>query len=437
MTNDALLPFTRNRYFFGKLLTQRDMEAEQDYFNNKRRLLNVLQNGSGVICGLNVVKVDGATVAVKSGLALDGLGRELVVPEPVVARLSDLEGFDGDYGISPYVYLCIEYAETPCEPMHAMTDEATAEPRYGRVEESVRIYLRYGEPDSAVIARPDNSSKGEWRGESLETKLERGAREKIYLARINLVRWEEAYEVGEIEHVPFGQFATANCASERYSFAGSEEAQQENTQNPRLINSFSSQEKELSPDIAFGTAKINIPPEARQGSLHYSDDIPHGLGFASVFIMLGYAYENGAIFGDTTIFRHETGFEWAVKTNDLAGTFRVGIRINASIANTELRFNWIARAGFEEAAVTSSAPQIVVEPGIKRIAPLESVQFVAAIHELPDKDVIWSVFEQDGGGITEDGHYIAPNANGVFTVCASSPSNPEITGTAFVVVSDT
>lgn len=435
MTNDTLFPFARNRYFFGKLLTQRDMEAEQDYFNNKRRLLNVLQSGSGVVCGLNVVKVDGATIAVKSGLALDGLGRELLVPEPVVIRLSELDGFDGDYGISPHVYLCIEYCETPREPMHAMADEATAEPRYGRVEEGVRFYLRYGEPESAEIARTAQAAGVEWRSESLEMKLEKGAREKIYLAKISLIRWEEVYEISLIESIPFGQFVAAPATTMPHSPSSPEEARPENLQNPRLMGGFSLQENNTPAADAFGTVRISIPPEARQGSMYYSEDIPHGLGFIHVFITLGCITESGAIFGDCTIFMHEAGCEWAVKTNDLDGTFRVGVRINAGNASTELRFIWMARAGSEETAVTATAPQIVVEPGIKRLAPLESVQFKAVIHGMPDKDVIWSVTELDGGGITRDGHYIAPNINGVFTVCASSPSKPEITGTAFVVVS--
>lgn len=436
MTNDTLFPFNRNRYFFGKLLTQRDMEAEQDYFNNKRRLLNILQNGSGVVCGLTVVKVDGVTVAVKSGLALDGLGRELVVTAPIIARLSELEGFDGDHGISPHVYLCIEYAETPREPMHAMADEATAEPRYGRVEESVRFYLRYKEPDPAEIARADKSTTDEWRGEALETKLERGAHEKIHLAKINLVRWEEAYEIGEIETVPFGQFAHAASSAGPPAFSALGEARRESAQNLPSANGFALQEKNRTPDVAFGTVTINIPPEARQGSLYYSEDIPHELGFGGVFITLGYIHENGAIFGDGAIFSHETDCEWAVKTNDLAGTFRVGVRVNESSIHGELRFKWMARAGSEETGAASTPPQIIVEPGLKRIVPLESLQFKATVHELPDKDVIWSVFEQDGGRITCDGHYIAPNTNGVFTVCASSPSNPKISGMAFVVVSD-
>src|SRR3970282_1579003 len=44
---------TRNRYFYGKLLTERHFDLEQRYFNRKRWLLNRLTLGSGVICGLH------------------------------------------------------------------------------------------------------------------------------------------------------------------------------------------------------------------------------------------------------------------------------------------------------------------------------------------------------------------------------------------------
>ena len=43
-----MFPFERNRYFYGKLLTVRDFESEQKYFNDKSRLLNRLLFGSGV-----------------------------------------------------------------------------------------------------------------------------------------------------------------------------------------------------------------------------------------------------------------------------------------------------------------------------------------------------------------------------------------------------
>ena len=48
MNNSNFFPLERNRYFYGKMLTARDFETEQRYFNNKRRLLNRTLYGAGV-----------------------------------------------------------------------------------------------------------------------------------------------------------------------------------------------------------------------------------------------------------------------------------------------------------------------------------------------------------------------------------------------------
>ena len=47
-------PFTRNNYFTGKLLTERDFTAEQHYGINKLRLHHIGSHGWGVVCGLKV-----------------------------------------------------------------------------------------------------------------------------------------------------------------------------------------------------------------------------------------------------------------------------------------------------------------------------------------------------------------------------------------------
>jgi hypothetical protein len=70
----------RNRYFYGKLLDVFHFELEQNYFNNKRWLLNRLVTGYGVICGLNVLLgPDGKSVVVTPGVAIDKCGREIIV----------------------------------------------------------------------------------------------------------------------------------------------------------------------------------------------------------------------------------------------------------------------------------------------------------------------------------------------------------------------
>lgn len=67
MENRQLLPFERNRYYVGKLLTSADFQAEQAYFNNKRRFLNQMMFGSGIICGLSVYSLDDPAETHSSG----------------------------------------------------------------------------------------------------------------------------------------------------------------------------------------------------------------------------------------------------------------------------------------------------------------------------------------------------------------------------------
>ena len=115
MENRQLLPFERNRYYVGKLLTSADFQAEQTYFNNKRRFLNHLMFGAGIICGLSVYSLDDLSIMVESGAAIDGLGREIVVENSVVRKLSAIEGFDSLS--SERAALCLRYREEAVHPV--------------------------------------------------------------------------------------------------------------------------------------------------------------------------------------------------------------------------------------------------------------------------------------------------------------------------------
>ena len=94
MNNTQLYPFERNRYYPRKRMSSGDFTAEQTYMNNKRRFLNSMMYGSGVVCGLNVVSLDDLSLLVESGVAIDGSGREIVVESSVVKKLSAIEDFD-------------------------------------------------------------------------------------------------------------------------------------------------------------------------------------------------------------------------------------------------------------------------------------------------------------------------------------------------------
>ena len=73
----SVTPPRRNRYFYGKLRDELHLRMEQEYFNGKRWMLNRLALGRGALCGL-AVTADGKTVWMASGVAIDGLGREIV-----------------------------------------------------------------------------------------------------------------------------------------------------------------------------------------------------------------------------------------------------------------------------------------------------------------------------------------------------------------------
>lgn len=161
MISDELKALERNRFFYGKLLTAEDFIAEQNYFNTKLRLLNSLFFGSGVIAGLNVIKTDERSIAIDSGIALDHAGREIIVPEPMIVKINELDGYDefirenSDY---TRAFLCIEYNELRTQPIHSIArsalDDENDGPEYNRITEGFSLYITSkapeGEPCGAV-----------------------------------------------------------------------------------------------------------------------------------------------------------------------------------------------------------------------------------------------------------------------------------------------
>lgn len=161
--------FSRNRYYYGKLLDVRHFESEQTYFNRKRWLINRLVNGYGVVCGLDVVAQDGK-IHVEPGVALDQAGREIVVPfrsRPVELPLRQAENQPGpgkepdedeDDGCADgdWVHVCIAFHEcaTSPEPVHVggPCDEAAPSCAAGAVSEGYRILLRPGKAQKIGLA---------------------------------------------------------------------------------------------------------------------------------------------------------------------------------------------------------------------------------------------------------------------------------------------
>jgi hypothetical protein len=135
-------PFERNNYFYGKLMTVKDYAAEQSYFNEKRWLINRMVNGSGVVCGLDVVR-DGDKVCIKPGMAIDNCGREIVVFDTETVELNFEKDECADCVENIYV-ICIKYHKCEAEPLEILPIkcEGDGKPQYNRIRDSFKISVK-------------------------------------------------------------------------------------------------------------------------------------------------------------------------------------------------------------------------------------------------------------------------------------------------------
>lgn len=129
--------FSRNNYFTGKLMVERDFTDEQRYFMEKIRLHHQRLHGSGVVCGLQIVAhdqpCDDRYVIVQPGSAVDCCGKDILVTDPEVIDLyafpeiqeliAAAEAPDADPDATHRLQLCIKYLECPGEDIPVLYDE--------------------------------------------------------------------------------------------------------------------------------------------------------------------------------------------------------------------------------------------------------------------------------------------------------------------------
>ncbi|MET0836328.1 MAG: hypothetical protein ABWY97_06080 [Thermoleophilaceae bacterium] len=132
----------RPTYFSGQLLTPEVLEAEQSYFLGGRRSDSRRLHGWGIVCGLGVTPSGSGGVVIEPGLAIDGLGREIVVPErremPDPRQPIDDRGDPcGDPVDIDMTTICLAYAERPEDEgdlSRFVRETYTLEVRPGRAE---------------------------------------------------------------------------------------------------------------------------------------------------------------------------------------------------------------------------------------------------------------------------------------------------------------
>lgn len=108
-------PFEKNRYFPHKRMRSADFSRELEYMDHKFQFLGRWVFGTGVAFGLEVQRLDSDSLLVSPGMAVDDLGRCVIVDEPAICRIRTLSGFNTLHGETALLWL--SYNEEQKEPV--------------------------------------------------------------------------------------------------------------------------------------------------------------------------------------------------------------------------------------------------------------------------------------------------------------------------------
>lgn len=447
MKNLTYFPFKKNRYFYGKLLTADDFNQEQQYFDDKRRLINRWVLGVGIVAGLEVIRVHQDSVSVEMGLALDYTGREIVVDMPVIRKLSLIDGYEeatADQG-NEFLYLCIEYTQTPVEPVHNITSHAVhtkEEDTFNKYREDYRLYVTKDEPPL-----PDLVTNFDAGLRSIYDRAEAIHRETyargIYLARIELVKSGEFYTIDKVSPVSPGQFVCNQPL-----MAGTLRRLRGELDELKKYRDRGNTEKETPTErrsaeaaaetdwqFAQGTVKIPVPAGSRPGHVLFGEETAHGLGLGDVELSLhviegGYAYSGAEdIFPET-----DRKVMAAARADRNRGTFIVGIRLLSAVEETEVAVGWTAVRRRSRNEIRQAEARIYINPGLVNLKTREEIQLEAVCVNMEPAGLVWSVAVPEGGSIEENGVYHAPNTPGVYEVSCRSRDQEQVRASVYIVV---
>lgn len=435
MKNLTYIPFIRNRYFQGKLLTAEDFLQEQQYMNDKRRLMNRWTIGAGIVAGLEVIKVDDYSISLEMGLALDYTGREIMVDAPVIRKLSALEGYEEatmEEG-NESLYLCIGYEEESMEPVHNITNRAVhtvEEPEYNKVREYYRLYVTDDYPGEKE--EQDESGDVDEEERIIHDRAEQIHRREyepgIHLARIYLVKAGDFYMIDRITPVPFHQYVYSQALLGGWIRKIGSRLNVQDKLIEELKRNHSPKQEDGAGDrenppwqLAQGMAVVAMPDGGREGRCYYSQEIAHGLGLGNVQIHLEVVADDYSFSGAEDIFgQQEKPVEAASRLSRSNGTFVIGVRALDNIRCNEIQVAWTAlrrRTGNE---FQKGEARIFIKPSLANLKLHQDIRLEAVCVNMDHENLEWRVTEQGGGLIDADGTYHAPGQPGVYEVTCRS-----------------
>lgn len=280
---------------------------------------------------------------------------------------------------------------------------------------------------------------------AMEDILQNNYQQSIYLAKIYVIRAGESYIIDAVEPMPFGQFVYNNVLADVLGKVEKAETRDRLTGYQKVeepLRKAAETKEKQEPAVATGHVIFDLGLGGNTGQRFFSEDISHDLGLGNVTIVLGSCTgmrdEDSVIYGSPEIFPEEIPFraELAAKADAKTGTFRIGMRLAEPTMNRYVRVNWTAIRDAKEKVHDVEKMALLIRPDIRYMKTRESCFLETEFRGVQPTPVVWSIREEDGGTIEENGKYTAPNVPGIFEVTAASTVYENLRASIYVVVRD-
>lgn len=274
---------------------------------------------------------------------------------------------------------------------------------------------------------------------SMSTLQEKARQKYIYLAKIYLMKADDAYQIDKVINAPMKQYVMSQTLLGSLNKIMMKEIQslQEKVQMQEECGGCpdNSKKDNCQVQIAQGIYEMKLGLHGENHKKFFSTPISHELGLGYVTVILSQeTRQNETIFGNPEIFRENyVDASLAAKVDESTGTFVIGAKLNETIAKNSIKIHWVAIRKKEDVISENLERRITIKPGMLELYTRECAYLETAFYNMDDKQITWKV-KKGGGEVDETNVYTAPNEKGVYEIVAQSVAYPEVKASIFAVV---
>lgn len=269
--------------------------------------------------------------------------------------------------------------------------------------------------------------------------------QSIYLAKLFVIRAGESYIIDSVKPVPFGQYVYNNMLSDMMNrlYLKEERERRKNTPGDFSKNLPDSEKFRAlleGGNITSGSVTMDLGMGGSKGQRFFSEELSHNLGLGKVRIFLGHCMDiedKEVIYGSPEVFEKMSfRAETAARVNGEKGTFQIGLRLIEPTMTRFVRIDWMAVRDPADPLHDMEEMELFIKPGILHMKTRESFFLKTEFHGTEPTEVVWSVKEEAGGSIEQNGKYTAPNLPGIYEVKVQSTVYERLHASIFIIVRD-